>query len=63
MMYSQNTTMLYYQLLYNFQLHVSATLRGHHQVLYLAYRGLYYITGVSSGRWDLDYIVQIHKLN
>jgi len=52
--------MLFYQVLYNFQVHVSATLLGHHQVLYLAYRGLYYITSVSNGRRDLVYSGQVH---
>ena len=54
---------VYYEVLYNFQLHVLATLPGHHQVLYLGYRGLYYVTGVSNGRRDLFCIGQVHKLN
>jgi hypothetical protein len=59
--YSRNTTILYYQVLYNFRLLVSATLLGHHQVLYLAYRGLYFITIVSNGRRDLVCNGQVHK--
>ena len=31
--------------------------------LYLAYRGLYYITSVSNGRRDLVYSGQAHELN
>ena len=61
--YSRYTTMLHYQVLYNFQLHVSATLLGHHQVLYLVYIQLYHITSVSNGRQDLIYNGQVYKLN
>jgi len=61
--YSQNTTMLCYEVLYNFQLHVSATLLGHYQVLYLAYRGMCHITSVTNGRQDLVYNGQVYKLN
>jgi len=31
--------------------------------LYLAYRGLYYITSVSNGRQDLVYNGWVHELN
>jgi len=30
--------------------------------LYLTYRGLYYVTGVSDGRRDLVYNGQVHEL-
>ena len=54
---------LYYQVLYNF----STTCFGHFTELlsglYLAYRGLYYITSLSNGRRDLVYNGQAHELN
>jgi len=55
--------MLYYQVLHD----LSTTCFGHltwpSSGLYLAYRGPYYITSVSNGRWDLIYNGRVHELN
>ena len=62
-MLSWSGTLKYYQVLYN----LSTTCFGHFtwpsSGLYLAYRGLYYITSVSNGRRDLVYNGQVHELN